>query len=167
MNKREFLSISVGSLFICLFLAFGWIYFYGLTSNQSQTSTFKEEEINELFQNVAVGRVVSRRFKGQQVLVVHLSSKQRSQIESLNESVIQPESGCDLNKVYCVLTATTERDGVYLQYTLKEPPQLLAGTLWLGGFVDPSSGAIYDLIGRGYQQNKDKSVISIKRVYAN
>jgi len=69
-----------------------------------------------------------------------------------------------LNKVYCVLAATTNRDGVYLQYTLKEPPQLLVDTPWFGGFVDPDSGAIYDLIGRAYQQNKNKSVVSIKRV---
>jgi len=164
MNKRKFLSIAVGSLFTCLFLVFGWVYFYGLTSNQSQTSDFKEEEINALFQNVAVGSVVLRRFKNQQVWVVHLSSKQRSQVKLLNQSVIEPETGCDLNKVYCVLAATTNRDGVYLQYTLKEPPQLLVDTPWFGGFVDPGSGAIYDLIGRAYQQNKNKSVVSIKRV---
>lgn len=164
MNKRKFLSVTVASLFTCLFLAFGWIYFYGLTSNPNKTTDSDKEDARELFKNVAVGSVVLQRFKNQQVWIVHLSSKQRTQTKLLNQFVVEPAVGCDLNKVYCVLAAASSRDGVYLQYTLQEPPKLLVGTPWFGGFVDPASGTIYDLVGRTYKQNKDKSVVSIKRV---
>jgi len=157
MNRRKFLSLAVGVLFTSLFLAFGWIYFYGLTSNSGKTSTLEDKEIDALFQGVAVGRAVLKRFKNEPVWVLNLSSKQISQTQQLDQFVIDPGTGCELNKVYCILVATTNRDGVYLQYTLKEPPQLLVGTPWYGGFVDPASGQIYDLIGRSYQQNKQQS----------
>lgn len=164
MNKRKFLSVAVGSLFTCLFLVFGWIYFYGLTSNPSKTSDFKKEDVNQLFKDVAVGSVVLRRMENRRIWVVHLSSKQRSKINLLDQFVVKSDAGCDFNKVFCLLEAETHRDGVYLQYTLKEPPQLPFNIPWFGGFVDPTSGAVYDLIGRPYQQNKGKFKTSLKQL---
>ena len=164
MNKRKFLSVAVGSLFACLFFVFGWVYFYGLTSSPNTTSDFKKADVSKLFKDVAVGTTVLQRLKNQRVWVVHLSSKQRSQIGLIDQFVGEPEAGCDLNKVFCLLDAMTNRDGVYLQFTLKEPPQLPVDTPWFGGFVDPASGAIYDLIGRAYQQNKGKFSASIKQL---
>ena len=167
MNKRNFLSLTVSSLFACLFLVFCWIFLNGLISKPNGTDSSESEVMVELFQNIAVGDVVLKRFKNQPVWIVHASTEQRAQTKLINKHVIEPVSGCDLNEVYCLLAAKTNHDGVYLHYILEEPPQLVIGTPWFGGFVDPTSGAIYDLIGRAYQQNEDQSVVSMQRVNVN
>jgi len=162
MNNRTFLIAAVSSLFACLFLAFAWIFFNGVFSKPN--SSVANDKVVEVFESVPVGEAVVRRYKNKAVWVVHLSSKQIVDVKLANDYVIAPKQGCDLTRLYCVLEANTERDGVKLQFTYNEPPQLESGTPWFGGFVDPSNGSIYDLIGRAYKQNKDQSNKVIKQL---
>lgn len=161
LDRRRVLTRAVGSLFLLLFLTFMWIFFSGI-------SLFSDEETgnpnaNPLFINISEGQTILRRYKGQVVWVTHLSERQREQLKGLNVVLLDPTSGCSILGQYCVLSASTSRDAIYIQYSQPEPAQLLVGVLWFGGFVDPSSGELYDLLGRAYSTNK-KTIPSLETV---
>ena len=162
MNKRKVLSLCVAGLFAVLILAFAWVYISGLTSISQSNETKSVNDVPKLFKNVAQGQIVLRRYKNQAVWLLHLTKGQLNEVSQLNEYVIDQEAGCELSSPFCVLSALTNRDGINLHYTDQEPPQLLNGIPWYGGYVDPTTGAIYDFVGRAYKQNKNQSVISIK-----
>ena len=164
MNKRKALSLSVAGLFAILFIAFAWVYINGLTSISQSSKTNTAKNVSKLFKNVAQGQIVLRRYKNQAVWLLHLSKGQLHEVSQLSDYVIDQDAGCDLSSSFCALSALTNRDGINLHYTRQEPPQLLNGTPWYGGYVDPTTGALYDFVGRAYKQNKNQSVISIKRI---
>ena len=166
MNKRKVLSLSVAGLFAILFIAFAWVYINGLTSisQSSKTKSVSVNDVPKLFKNVGEGQIVLRRYKNQAVWLLHLNKDQLQEVSQLNDYVIDQDAGCDLSRPFCVLSASTSRDGINLHYTDQEPPQLLNGTPWYGGYVDPTTGSIYDFVGRAYKQNKNQSVISVKTI---
>jgi len=151
MNKRKVLSLSVAGLFAILFIVFAWVYINGLTSisQSSKTNLVNTNSVNNvprLFKNVAQGQIVLRRYKNQAVWLLHLSKGQLYDVSQLNDYVIDQGAGCDLSSPFCVLSALTNRDGINLHYTNQEPPQLLNGIPWYGGYVDPTTGSIYDFV---------------------
>jgi hypothetical protein len=54
-------------------------------------------------------------------------------------------------------------DGVLFSHTERAPPQLPRSVKWYGGFVDPSTGSVFDQLGRAYLMN-DQSQKSVMRV---
>jgi len=99
--------------------------------------------------------------------VTQLASDAEKPSPRLNTYLINANAGCDVNQVYCVLSAATKIDGIHVQYTLQEPSQLPSDTPWFGGFVDPTSGELYDLFGRAYMVNKNKQIQSLPVVKLN
>ena len=162
MSKRHFLIFSVASLFTCLFLAFAWVFFNGLFIKSA--TPVATDKLTQITGRVPVGEVAMRRYKNQAIWVVHLSAAQLTVLKEIEPYVFNPKLGCDLNKLYCLLQTQTARDGINVQFSEAEPPQLKTGTPWVGGFVDPNNGSVYDLVGRAYTQNKDKSVKAIKEL---
>ena len=166
MSKRNFLSITVASLFTCLVLVFAWVFFNGLFINSvndsSQSADESKDKVLELFSGVSPGQTKLNRYQGNVVWLVHLSQRQLLQVRTLDSYVLDKASGCDIEHLFCALSARTNRDGISIKFTQQAPPQLAVGTPWFGGFVDPSTSEIYDLIGRAYQQNKDQKVVEIQ-----
>ena len=160
MSKREFLRITVTGLFAVLFISFAWILFSGINFSGQHTNNKASFE-HKLFKGLTEGQVVLRRYQGQAVWVLSLSSLQRSQAKKLGDYVTNDnathasEKPCVESADFCVLLASTKRTGINIQYTQKEPEQLVVGTLWYGGFVNPIDGALYDFLGRPYKGQKD------------
>ena len=105
----------------------------------------------EKFAEVAIGQTVLRRIEGRRVWLTRLSESQRHAATLLQEQLVYPDAGCKPESVLCVLDAATARDGIELTYTDSPPPQLPNAPTWMGGFVDPGSGAVFDLLGRAYR----------------
>ena len=59
------------------------------------------------------------------------------------------------------LLAQSVYAGLDLSYTLKAPPQIPEEVPWEGGFVDPSSGSVFDLLGRSYSVTNDDGRTSL------
>lgn len=56
-----------------------------------------------------------------------------------------------LRPAFGIYLARTKRTGVLVQYTRDRPAGLSDGVPWSGGFVDPGSGAVFDVAGRRYR----------------
>ena len=145
MTKRELLGNTIRSMLVIALFAFVFVLFRSL-SGPSLTS---QSEV--AFDDVQIGETAMRRALGARVWVTRLSPAQRSQLAELSELVVNPNSGCALQSEVCVLSATTQRDGIDVVFSIAHPIQLASDIKWYGGFVDPTNGAVYDRLGRAYK----------------
>jgi len=144
MTRRDALTKLVKGMFTLLILAFLYVLFRSLSGPSIL------EESNTVFDDVQDGQTVLRRVNGTRVWATRLSASQRSEFAELSSFVYDPDSGCEVSTIICAVLAKTPRDGVEIVFTEPEPAQLVSGTPWFGGFVDPSTGVVYDRLGRAY-----------------
>ncbi len=106
----------------------------------------------QLFDDVAYGQTALRRAQQTRVWVTRINQVLRQQAAEIEPHLLDPTSGCDPVTPLCVLAAASARSGIDIIYTEQRPPQLPSEILWLGGFVDPSSGEVFDRLGRVYKR---------------
>lgn len=145
MNKRFVLSRIIRAMLMLLGMAFLFVLFRSLggpTVTPNSTATFD---------SVVVGQTALRRLGQQRVWVTRLSNLQIRQVKTLNPLVIDAQQGCQPSVSLCVIIAESSRSGIDLVYSRAAPAQLLKDSPWYGGFVDPSSGGVFDILGRAYK----------------
>ena len=129
---------------------------------RSLSPTIDDE--TELFQNIVEGQTAMRRLDGRRVWISHLSERQRRALQTMPEETVNTGSGCPVSAQYCIVDAASARAGIELVYSQQRPGIMLASTPWVSGFIDPSSGAIYDILGRAYvRQNSVPSLQTSSR----
>lgn len=143
--RRETLLKVVQWMFLALGLAFLFVLFRSLSGPPLTIDT------GHPFDDVETGETALRRIDGDRVWVTRLSALQRSQAVELATVVADPNSGCKAIVVVCALHTNTQQAGIEIAFSVKAPPQLPATTPWYGGFIDPTSGAVYDRLGRAYR----------------
>ena len=145
----------IKAMFTLLIVAFLYVALVGTfqsPAGQGSASTAYSE--------VAPGQTQLQRKSGQRVWVTRVNPDLLTQLFTLNEWVAAGE--CELRLGFCVLVTDTARDGVYLRYSQTRPAVLASTVPWLGGFIDPTSGAVFDPLGRPYTSGV--SAPPIKRV---
>lgn len=110
----------------------------------------EKKSVHSSFDDLIIGETKLRRVGKRVVWVTLLSAMQKSNMQQLTAGLVDHNEGCDLSQVYCVLLADTKQSGISLRYTAAAPPQLPNTVPWFGGFVNPTNGAVYDLLGRAY-----------------
>lgn len=141
-----------------LFLALGFAYV--LISSIGGPSNFSNPK--ELFDDVAIGQTAARRVGSDRVWVTRLSALTKTQANTVSSHTVDQEAGCDVNGELCVVLAATARSGIDIIYSEKAPIQLPPNVPWFGGFVDPSTGEVFDLLGRAYTAtNKGRSQLRL------
>ena len=157
---RNGLRRLVMLMFAALALAFILVLLGGLGPNRWGSKEFGSAEYssgdsssNDLvaaFSDIAIGETNLRRYQSQRVWVSRLSDAQRQKLTNLKPFLLEPNSGCALQSSVCVLLAATPKQSFEISYSLAPPPQLPSDVPWHGGFVDPTTGVVYDLLGRVY-----------------
>lgn len=150
----------VKTLFILLGISFTYVLFVGMGGQV----TSKPVNHASQFSDLTLGQTTPRRVADQLVWVTRLNAQQREQLIQSQEQLINPQSGCDSQLAFCVLSAATARHGVNITYSKMPPPQLPGNANWIGGFVDPSSGATFDLLGRAYRLGRDSDAQTMQIV---
>ena len=155
--QRETLLKVVQWMFLALGLAFLFVLFRSLSGPPLTIDT------GHPFDDVETGETAMRRIDGERVWATRLSALQRSQAVELASVVADPNSGCKPIVAVCALHAKTQQAGIEIVFSLTTPPQLPASTPWYGGFIDPSSGAVYDRLGRAYLSSRKttRSALSV------
>jgi len=148
--SKELLIRLVRAMFLILVLAFAFILLRSLGGPSLTTS------VSSPFDDVEIGETTIRRYQGQRVWVTRFSSQLRRELKSVDEVVINPHSGCKPSKSLCAVLALTDVDGIEIRYSLARPAAIKSSVAWVGGFVNPNSGAAYDLLGRAYQHSDPK-----------
>lgn len=133
-------------MLLVLVLGFLFVLFRSL-SGPSITSS----NAQNAFDNVVVGQTALRRSGKQRLWVTRLSDVQRAQVNELSDWLVDADAGCAVEQVLCIVHAESLRPGIDLVYSAKAPNQLPQKAPWFGGFVDPSSGGVFDFMGRAYK----------------
>ena len=132
-------------MFLLLLFAFAYVLFSG-----TRVSSPSDQQPQGEFNNINVGETVLRTLQSRRVWLTHISDQQRLGYVEVTPHVIS-EGGCSSSSDFCALAARTKVAGINLSFTKDKPPQVPNGAAWVSGFVDPTSGAVYDLWGRAYQ----------------
>lgn len=142
-NKRLWLTRLTIFFAIILILLFLFIFFRGVVWSPNKTKK-KSSQLH-------VGSTTLIRQEGQRLWATRLSDKQREELADLNPFVFTG-NGCGKEEI-CLIQSATSQQGVIVIYIDNKPDALTPETKWLGGFIDPSNGAIYDLLGRLYRDS--------------
>lgn len=159
MDKRKILSRAIATMFALLALGFIYVLFSGLSS-QNNSSVINSKAITDInlpkspMFDIELGRSEIRRHQGQRLWVTQLAPQQLTELATLEDWLVDVNSGCSTQQVWCAVRTKTQQSGIELRYVKNRPPQLESLSVWVGGFVDPTNGAVYDLLGRAYKQNK-------------
>lgn len=131
-------------MFLILFLALAFVLLRSL-GGPSLT-----QSVASPFDDVELGETALRRFDGQRVWVTRFASTQRAELKNLDPVMRSKQGVCDPSTILCVLIAATQVPGVEIRHTRARPVQIKNSVPWVGGFVDPSNGRVFDLLGRAY-----------------
>ncbi len=110
----------------------------------------EEQSTETRFKDLVIGEPQLQRINKQVAWVISFSATQKENLVLLDAGALVVGTACDTLETYCILLAETERLGIYLQYSEVPPSQVPAETPWYGGFVNPITGNVYDLLGRPY-----------------
>jgi hypothetical protein len=132
--SKSLLKRLIAGGFGLLVLGFAYILVLSLTERRAFEGGQKQA-----FDDIAVGQTAKRLLAGRRVWVTRFSDEERARLDSSHPCASSP---------VCVVSALGQADGIDIVYTRATPPQIRSDTNWQGGFVDPTSGAVYDLSGR-------------------
>lgn len=150
-SRRKQLKRLVSGMFALLVLAFVFVSLQSLTGVESDNSRQQSLSLEQL----PVGQTVLRRVDGRRLWITRLSDQQSRAAVLNNPFLIEPQSGCQAQQAICALSATAVKHSVDIVFSQKAPPQLPDQASWAGGFVDPTTGAVFDLLGRAYRLGRD------------
>ena len=136
-------------MFILILLFFGFVLI-NFTAGPSRVVGG-----SDVLGSVVNGETALRRYSGQRVWITRLSPLLRQQSKELETFVDARDDSCSVFHTVCVFSALTSRDGIEIVFSANKPAQLSADQLWHGGFIDPTSGAVFDRLGRAYLVNKE------------
>lgn len=145
MSKRALLWQAIKFMFVLLAFAFMFVLFRSLGGPSINSGSV------DTYDDVVIGQTALRRNQNQRVWVTRLSDLQRQQLKQLDSLVKQADAGCHVQTIVCVINASTQRSGIELAFSERAPAQLNGQVLWFGGYVDPTSGAVFDRLGRAYK----------------
>ena len=95
-------------------------------------------------------------YQGNRVWMTRVSNLQKQQLTMLS-SLVHQDTGCDVSQETCFVQSETDRQGILLLYLKEKPDVLSKNQEWFGGFLNPATNAVYDLLGRGYLSNPTDS----------
>ena len=146
-SRRKQLKLLVSGMFGLLVLAFAFVSLRSLSGVESDNSRQQDLSLGQL----PLGQPTLRRVDGRRLWITRLSEQQSRDASLNNPFLMDLQSGCQLQQVICAFSATAAKHSLDIAFSQKAPPQLPGQANWLGGFVDPTSGAVFDLFGRPYR----------------
>ena len=146
MNKTLLLRL-IKVMFGLLIVAFAYILIVGIGGSNVPSS----KDSGERFAAVTEGQSRLLRLDSGRAWLTRISDTQRTQLSLLGEELANPDSGCEIASKLCAVYSETSQSGINLSFSASPPPQLPSAFGWFGGFVDPTTGATFDLLGRAYK----------------
>lgn len=153
VTRRNLLLILVKGCVLLGLTAFAAVFVKGLLAPDRDSADVIDVGA------MAPGSADLTGWDGKPVWVVSRTRRQQRQLNALADYVVEPDDdgnpaldnpGRSLQPAFGIYLAQTSRPGVLIQYTRDRPPGLDAAVPWFGGFVDPASGACFDVAGRRY-----------------
>lgn len=159
MTRRARLRVLVKTGLLIAVLAFAVVFFRGLLAPGPE-----QRNVMDL-SGIAPGSARLEAWNGTPVWVVNRTGEQVRSLSELRNYVATPRvtesfpvanPERSLRPRYGIYLARTARPGILVQYTRSRPASLPAGAPWAGGFVDPATGAAFDVAGRRYRGTRGR-----------
>ncbi len=154
VTRRNLLLILVKAGLLIGLTAFAAVFMKGLLAPGRDSGDLIDVG------GMALGSARLAGWDGKPVWVVNRSRQQLRELDALTDYVVKADDagnpaldnpGRSLEPAFGIYLAHTARPGVIVQYTLSRPAGLGDEIPWFGGFVDPASGALFDVAGRRYR----------------
>lgn len=100
--------------------------------------------------NLSPGETSVVRIQGQRAWATRLSPLLVQQCAENSAFLVDSFSGCSSDLEYCFIAMQTQRAGVDIRFVEAKPFTLGEEVPWCGGFVDPGTEVVFDLLGRAY-----------------
>lgn len=162
---KQKLTLLIKAMFLCLLFGFAYVLLRSTGGPNTVTNT------NTVFDDISTGQTAARRINSERVWVTRLSNAHRVQAQELDQHVLDPSLGCQPADDLCVLKSSTDRNGIHITFTTTAPAQLSADVPWFGGFIDPTTGEVFDRLGRAYatgnistQKNSKNNRLELPRI---
>jgi len=149
--NREILGRLIKAMFAILILGFLYAMFVGLSPSETQNDAAQVTAIE-----MPLGQTELKKVSGRLLWITRLSNAQRQVLLSMDQYLVDPEGGCSVQREFCAIRAASSQAGINLSFSENAPPQVPAQMPWTGGFVDPVTGAAFDLLGRNYRLGGDE-----------
>ena len=150
-SRRKQLKLLVSGMFGLLVLAFAFVSLQSLNGVEPDSSRQQGLSLEQL----PLGQPVLRRVDGRRLWITRLSDQQSRDAAFNNPLLMDSKTGCQPQQAICALSATAAKHSVDIVFSQTAPPQLPDEANWVGGFVDPTTGAVFDLLGRAYRLGSD------------
>lgn len=134
-------------MFGVLLMAFVFVSLKSLSGVETANSQQQGLSLEQL----PLGQATLRRVDGRRLWITRVSDQQRRDAALNKPFLIDSQTGCQPQQAICALSATAAKHSLDIAFSLKAPPQLPDQANWIGGFVDPTTGAVFDLLGRPYR----------------
>ena len=154
LNKRIWLLRITTSFAVLFLVSFLFILFRGMA--------WSPHGIDEDISKLELGITTMIRYSGQRSWVTRLDQQQRQKLQK-NNQFVHAEGGCEIKQPLCFIKAETTKQGVLFVYVNTKPDILPIETVWLGWFINPNNGAVYDLLGRLYRGSVKENDDQIER----
>lgn len=141
-NKRAWLARMTAFVALSLLFSFLFILVRGVV--------WSPHEIDDNTLTLELGATTMLRESGQRLWVTRLNEQQRNQLAAMVQFVFT-DGGCSAEQRFCRINSATAQQGIMIVYVDKKPDTLSAEATWLGSFINPTNGAVYDLLGRLYR----------------
>ncbi|MEO0369443.1 MAG: hypothetical protein AAF197_11785 [Pseudomonadota bacterium] len=159
--KRLVLENIIKLMVIAFVAGFLFILFIGASQHDMESELLRHHDgIQADFKEIRAGDTEMRRVNNQPVWVTNLDAKLVSDLQVL-PPFVETSGGCAPVEGYCVLDALTERSGILISFSETKPRQLPRDTEFLGGFVNPSNGLVYDRLGRIYLDQASSTALEL------
>jgi len=145
-------------MFGILLLAFAFVLFRSLGGPSLTVS------VDSPFDDVEIGETTLRRYQGQRVWVSRLSPRLLQALSGVDAFVVDEELGCAVKQALCAVSANTKVDGIEIRYSAERPANISRSTPWAGGFVNPNTLAVFDLLGRAYTATQSSGAVQVKQL---
>ena len=141
---RQWLVRATTLIILLLLASFIFIFIRGLM--------WSPNEINKPGAYLELGVTDLVHHQGQRLWVTKFSEEQKAILQTIT-SFVADSNGCQLQQEICWIQSETERQGVVIRFIKNKPEALSNETPWVGGFINPLNGAVYDLSGRYYRES--------------
>ena len=148
-------------MFGLLLLAFVFVSLKSLSGAESEN--FRQQGLN--VEQLPLGQPTLQLVDGRRLWITRLSDQQ-SRDAALNKPFLidDSQSGCSPQQAICALSATAAKHSVDIVFSRTAPPQLSDQVNWRGGFVDPTTGGVFDLLGRPYRLRRASDQQRLEKV---
>lgn len=152
---RRRLALGVKTMLGLLALAFVSVLLAGLFTSGDDSTDFNAA------QDILSGHTQLSRVNGERLWISNINQAQLTQLLAMSDNRVYRNTGCQAKLGLCAVRARTSKQGIEIRYIAEKPFYLPPAHELAGGFVNPTTGLVYDLLGRALREQELRAKLNV------